>query len=561
MKTMGEVMSSRVNAGWKVLLTDACHSAKINTETTNEAFDRQFGTFPTNFLTLTATTEREASHEDAALSTGFGFFTYFLAQALSGNADNDPCDGRITADELIEYVRANVRRHAKDRGLSQTPTPRGDYDPQMLLGVNISCIGKLPPGEQSMLGNAVVEVNLDNVDLYIDGKLIGKLSKDKPLNVPRLTTGMHEFKGVREGYEPDIKQILIAPGQTVTVTLRIRYPIQIKKSALELGAQGERLLNTQRSTMTPANILPRSGKQSERDLQRARDFFTRALMEDPRYCQAAYHIGEVEQLLGDYQASLKALQRAIEICPSYVEARTQYAALLIETGDTDQAIRELTDALRLDPSSDDLLAMMARAYFDRGSWKFVVEWADKAIAQNESNALAHLWRADSIRQLGALEKKDNRIALFTDARDGYLRFISLTNFESTPAQRLLFHFFGHGVGTRKHPDREASYVGLRTAAYLGVCLTENQLGYRLRAREYCERALSYDKNYPISYFLLGHVNRDLYNDTQSCKFIVRALHNYGAVVKLNPNLDEARNARNYIEQIGGILKQLDCKDT
>src|SRR5688572_23443104 len=121
MRTVGEVMSTRVKAGWKVLLTDACHSAKINTETTNEGLDRQFSSLPTNFLTLTATTERESSHEDSALSTGFGFFTYFLTQALSGNADNDPCDGRITADELIEYVRSNVRRHAKDRGLSQTP--------------------------------------------------------------------------------------------------------------------------------------------------------------------------------------------------------------------------------------------------------------------------------------------------------------------------------------------------------------------------------------------------------------------------------------------------------
>ncbi len=60
---------------------------------------------PASFLTLTATTEREQSFEDPNLATGFGFFTYYLVQAFSGYADNDPCDGRITADELIEYVR------------------------------------------------------------------------------------------------------------------------------------------------------------------------------------------------------------------------------------------------------------------------------------------------------------------------------------------------------------------------------------------------------------------------------------------------------------------------
>src|SRR6185436_8215735 len=87
MTTMGDVMARRVKARWKVLLADACHSAKINAETTSEALDQQFSSLPQNFLTLTATTEREASHEDEALSTGFGLFTYFLTQALVGTAD------------------------------------------------------------------------------------------------------------------------------------------------------------------------------------------------------------------------------------------------------------------------------------------------------------------------------------------------------------------------------------------------------------------------------------------------------------------------------------------
>ena len=115
-------------------------------------------------MTLTATTEREQSFEDPNLSTGYGFFTYFLVQAFRGYADSDPCDGRITADELIEYVRTNVRRYARDRQLSQTPTARGDYEPDMLLGVGNGCSAegvKAP----SMLGTAVVETNMDDVDL------------------------------------------------------------------------------------------------------------------------------------------------------------------------------------------------------------------------------------------------------------------------------------------------------------------------------------------------------------------------------------------------------------
>jgi len=353
---------------------------------------------------------------------------------------------------------------------------------------------------------------------------------------------------------------MIAPGQTITVTLRIRYPQVIKKSALELNQQGERLLNTQRSSMNPVNILPVARKQDHKDLLRARDFFMRALEDDPTYREAAYHLGEVHQLLDDQAASLKALQRAIDIDPNYIEARSQHAALLIETGDTDQAIRELTDALRLEPNNDGLHAMLARAYFDRGSWSNVVEAADKAIALNESNDQAQLWRADALRQLAVIEKDPaRRTRLFTDARDGYRTFINLTNFESSTISLIAFHFVGHGIGSRKHADREDSYRSLRTSAFSGLCITENRVGHRLRAREYCERALKYDQTNPITYFLLGNINRDLYNDHESCEYILAASLNYDKMVSLNPNLQESRNARLYLEQISGILPKLKCK--
>ena len=58
---------TRSRPDWKVLLTDACHSGKINAETTNEALEAQFSALPSSFLTLTATTEREQSFEDPNL--------------------------------------------------------------------------------------------------------------------------------------------------------------------------------------------------------------------------------------------------------------------------------------------------------------------------------------------------------------------------------------------------------------------------------------------------------------------------------------------------------------
>jgi tetratricopeptide (TPR) repeat protein len=559
MTTVGDVLANKVKATWKVLFADACHSGKINAETTNETLDRQFGSLPTNFLTLTATTEREQSYEDSKLSTGFGFFTYFLVQAWQGNADNDPCDGRITADELVEYVHTNVRRYAKDHDVSQTPTARGDYEPTMILGVGRGCLTS-DNKEPSMLGSAIVESNMDDVELYIDGTLIGRLSKDKPLVVPRLSSGLHEFKGVKTGYEPDRKEALIAPGRDVTVTLRIRYVKQIKKGAIDLNADGEKLLLTQRSSLSAMNVIPIARQQSENDLKRARDLFTRAVAEDPTYTQATFNLGQVNQLLGDQNASVVAYKKAMAGDPNHVQSRIQCAAVLIERGDPDEAIRYLLEAQRLDPNNDELYSMLARAYWDKAAWARSNELASNAIRLNASNAQAHLWRADSTRQLAAAEKDKNRQReLYAAAREDYREFLNLTNFSSNLAERLAFHFVGFHLGSRSHADRQPAYVALRTSGFLGLCLTEQKVGNPLRARTYCERALSYSPRDPIAYFLLGNVNRDLYNQFESCDYLKAAASSYSTMIGLNPDLAESRNARNYLEQITAIVVKLGCR--
>ncbi len=556
MATLGAVMSSRVPARWKVLLTDACHSGKVNAETTNEALDAHFSSLPQNFLTLTATREREQSYEDRDLSTGYGFFTYFLTQAWQGHADNDPCDGRITADEVIEYVRTNVRQYARSRSLSQTPTARGDYDPAMLLGVGTACLGAVDPESPSLLGTAIVEVNLDDVDLYIDGALVGSLSRGEPLRIPGLSSGMHEFMGVREGYEPYARQIMIAPSQEVTVRLRIRYVRRVRPSALDLGARGERLLSTERSSLNPLNMLPVGRSQSREDLEDARDLFMAALEEDPGYSRAHHQLGQAHHLLGDLRKSIDAYRSALQIDPSYVDARVHLAGVLLESGDPDAAIRELTDAARLEPT-DELYAMLARAYWDLGAWEQSVAAAQEAIALNDSIAMAHLWKADALRHLAADGggPVTGRQALYREAREGYQRFLALTNFESSFAERLGFIF---GVARRRHADREDAWRKQRTAGYLGLCITENKTYNPLRAREYCTRAVGYGEDDPIAHFLLGNINRDLFNLYRSCDYLTAAARSYDRMLSINEYLAESGNARNYLEQITGILPRLRC---
>jgi len=558
MTALGDVIANKVKANWKVLLTDACHSGKINAETTNESLELQFSALPGSFLTLTATTEREQSFEDPNLATGYGFFTYFLVQAFRGYADNDPCDGRITADELIEYVRSNVRRYARERQLSQTPTARGDYEPDMLLGVGQGCLSDGPKAP-SMQGVAIIETNMDDVDVYIDGAMIGKVNRSKPLVVPSLSMGLHEFQGVKAGYEPDRKEVMIAPGQESTVTIRIRYARQPKKPAVALNEQGETLLFTRRSSMSLMNLVPVERKQGEADLRKAVSLFERALAEDPQFALAAYHLGQAYQLLLDYDESIKYYKRAMAIDPAHIESRVQGAAVLIEQGDPDEAIRLLTDVMRLDPDNDEAYSMLSRAYWDKGAWREAIGAADKAITIHGSNAQAHLWRADARRQLAAAAKSPTEaVRLYALARTDYRAFLDLTNFSSGLGSRLAFHFIGMGVGSRRHADRQGAYDSLRSAGFLGLCLSEQKVGYPLKAREYCQRALKHAPKDPIAHFLLGNVNRDLYNTRPSCDVLKAAKNSYLTMIGLNPDLNESKNAQNYVSQINGLLPRLQC---
>ncbi|BCS31803.1 hypothetical protein TBR22_A10070 [Luteitalea sp. TBR-22] len=561
MARLGEVLATRVKAEWKVLLADACHSGAITGETTTPALEAQFGALPRSFLTLTATSDREQSFEDQGLSTGFGLFTYFLVQAFRGNADSDPCDGRITADELVTFVRSGVRRYARQRQLTQTPTARGDFEPDMVLGVGTGCLPGADAQAPSLLGTAIIEVNTDDVDLYIDGRLVGRLSRETPLVVPSLSSGLHEFRGVKAGYEPDRKDVMIAPGQEVAVSIRIRYPRQVSTPGLEADAEGQRLLYARRSSLSLLNLAPVERKQSEADLRRAAALFERALVADPSFALAAYHLGQARHLLREGDAAARAFRTSIALDPSALDPRLQYAGVLIEQGDADEAIRQLTEARRLKDadSSDDLHAMLARAFWEKGAWEPAVASADLALLWRPSNAQAHLWKADALRHLAAADSDPGRQrARYAVARDEYRAFVELTNFSSGLGARLAFHFVGLGVGRRAHADRQAAYDSLRSAGFLGLCLTEQKVGNPLRARQYCQRALRHTPDDPIALFLLGNVNRDLFNARQCCDCLTAARASYVRMVAVNPRLDEASHARDYIAQIDDIAPRAGC---
>jgi hypothetical protein len=203
MSRLSEVLANKVKSRWKVLLTDACHSGKITPNSTLSTVNGTFRQLPRGFLTLNSSRESERSFEDPTLSGGHGVFSYFLARAWMGQSDDDPSDGVVTADELVNYVRREVRKYARDRGENQTPTDHGDFPNDLILGFDPGRRQKLTQASIELAnGTLVVEVNVDNVEVYLDDNRYGVASAKQPLRIPGLASGTHTLRGVHSDYEP-----------------------------------------------------------------------------------------------------------------------------------------------------------------------------------------------------------------------------------------------------------------------------------------------------------------------------------------------------------------------
>ena len=108
MADLGHTFGGKIKARWKVLLTDSCHSGAITPEADVQTIKRSLLDLNTSLFSLTASRDRERSFESPDWGGGHGIFTYYVVRGMEGVADENG-DGIVTADELAEYVRRNVR--------------------------------------------------------------------------------------------------------------------------------------------------------------------------------------------------------------------------------------------------------------------------------------------------------------------------------------------------------------------------------------------------------------------------------------------------------------------
>ena len=195
MEDLGRAISTKIHGKWKVLITDACHSGAITPEDDTAQVNHSLLDLNNSSFSLTASRDREQSFESPQWGGGHGIFTYYVIQGLQGEADTTG-DGIVTADELADYVRTNVRLATK--------TPR--IPPQIVAASTPTwCWPTIPVHVQiartelprrTTYGTLIFQTNMDDVEVWLDGKSLGVIDKTKPQRFPGITPGPHTIKGV-----------------------------------------------------------------------------------------------------------------------------------------------------------------------------------------------------------------------------------------------------------------------------------------------------------------------------------------------------------------------------
>jgi uncharacterized caspase-like protein/tetratricopeptide (TPR) repeat protein len=526
MKTLGQVVGGRIKAKWKVLLTDACHSGAITPEADASQINTSLVRIDQSLFSLTASRDREQSFESDIWGGGHGVFTYYVMKAIEGEAD-DNRDGVVTADELAEYVRVNVRQQTSAK---QNPTAeRGSFDPQMILAYNPSRTVKAP-GQAPKFGGLVIETNMDGVEIFVDGKSAGTINKDKPLRIPGLLPGVHTVKGVRMGYEPDgPREETVYPGQETTVSVRITIARRRPKAALDAFDDGLELYQ----------------KGFEKNYRAAAAAFQKALAIDPKYSQAALYLGRTYNALYDTEKAKEAFKLAIEIDPDYAEARASYGGMLLDLGDLDESIRQLNASVVKEPGNSLTHSLLAQAFIRKGALSEGERFARESIKLNAGHAEAHFWLAEGLRfgkQCG-------------ESRREYSEYLRLSDFDSKLAGKLNYYVLGYlaGIGKKKRAAQTDIWRELQFMAHFGLCdCARMSKEYDVAIRS-CQQALSLDNADLFAHYALGVTYAEKFNAQKSAGLLAAAKTHFEAVVKLNPEAVEAEKAKKYVTNINQVL--------
>ena len=334
------------------------------------------------------------------------------------------------------------------------------------------------------------------------------------------------------GYEPDgPRDEMVYPGQEKTVSIKILILRRRNKSAVDAFDKGMEFY----------------AKGYQENYKKAVENFEKALASDSSFSQAALYLGRAYNALFDEQKAEQAFRKAISIDPDYMEARASFAGMLLDIGNTDEAIRQLTVVVQREPQHSMAQYLLAQAFRVKDQYAQSIEAAGIAIKLNPSNPEPHFWMAESLRLSGTYDKSIVE----------YNEYLRLSDYNSKLAGQMNYYVLGFlaGFGKKKRAAQPDIWKDLRSLAYFGICDCQRKLSNYDAAISSCQRALSYDPEDPYVHYALGLVYARKAQATGQIETLPASRQHFAAMLKLNSDMAEAEYARKNIANIDAALKK------
>jgi tetratricopeptide (TPR) repeat protein len=126
--------------------------------------------------------------------------------------------------------------------------------------------------------------------------------------------------------------------------------------------------------------------------------YQRVIKEDPaNAAEAHYRIGVLSNMLGNSEGAVQEFRAALQLNPDHTEARKAVAAFHINRGTTarqqhrlDEAVRELQDAVNVDPGSSTAHLELGLAYEESGRLTEAGQEYQAAVTADPKNMTAQL---------------------------------------------------------------------------------------------------------------------------------------------------------------------------
>ena len=219
--------------------------------------------------------------------------------------------------------------------------------------------------------------------------------------------------------------------------------------------------------------------------------------------------------------------------------------MLLDNGDTDEAVRELNDAIQRDPTNTHSLYLLAQAFVRKKLMPESIAAARNPIAVTPHNPEAHFWLAEALRLTQA----------WKDAEPEYRQYLQLSNFDSGAAGKVNYYFAGYlfGMGKKRRAAQADIWKEMHSEANFGLCECEAHQKRFDDAIGSCQRALAFDPADPFAHYRLALTFSEKYNASGGLGLLAAARKHFDTVLELNPDTPEAAKARKYIQNIDNVL--------